>query len=401
MQTNKKRKLFYFRMPKYYDRWIHTSVLLLIFIGTLMVISTSVGETYKNNTIVIKTIAKQCLFVFASYMAMIYAANLFQLEKVMRWARHIGIVVLILLGGCFFFTPVNGARAWIRIAIPGLGEMTLQPSEFMKVYMIVLMACIVERVNRRNYDTWTIVKTPISFFVIAAILIYFQNDVGSLMVLALICAFCVLIPSHPNLKQLQKWIAILMIAGTVFLIFFSTIGLHLLEKVEHFPVHMLERFQMAANPWLDEYDAGMQLINSLYAFATGGWSGLGLGQSIQKLAYLPEAMTDYILAIVVEELGIGGFLVILGGYCILIFRLFRYALYTKKDSYKILYVGTAIYLFVHFLLNVGGVSGLIPLTGVPLLFISSGASSLMSICVALGICQATCSHEERERNQIK
>ncbi len=123
----------------------------------------------------------------------------------------------------------------------------------------------------------------------------------------------------------------------------------------------------------------------------------GFGQSVQKMQYLPAASTDYILAITVEEFGILGFLVILGGYGVLIYRLFKYALMSKREGYKILYIGTAMYLFIHFVFNVGGVTGLIPLTGIPLLFISSGASSLVSICSAIGIAQAAIARENRER----
>ena len=109
------------------------------------------------------------------------------------------------------------------------------------------------------------------------------------------------------------------------------------------------------------------------------------------MMYLPEATTDYILPIIVEELGIFGFLFIVLLYGVILYRLFYYAFKAKSEGYKVILIGTAMYLSVHFLLNVGGVSGLIPLTGVPLLFISSGSSSLLSVCIAIGISQAVIS----------
>ena len=177
-------------------------------------------------------------------------------------------------------------------------------------------------------------------------------------------------------------------------------GMSFLEKIPFIGTHIVERFKMSANPWQDEYNKGLQLINSLYAFASGGWRGLGFGQSIQKMKYLSAASTDFILAITVEELGIFGFSVILIGYSCIIFRLFRYALMSKHEGYKIIYIGTSLYIFIHFVVNAGGVTGLIPLTGVPLLFISSGASSLVSICCAIGICQALASKENLERENV-
>ena len=392
-----------FNMPKKYDRLIHASVILLIVLGTLMVASTSVGETISNgtanNTIVVKTIIKQVLFVLFSYFAMVFMANTFTMERAMKIIRPLGFLIEMMLIACLFFSASGGAKSWIRFSIPGLGQITLQPSEFMKVFMIVVMACIIEKVKRRPLDCWSIVKIPLSFYAIGAIVIYLQNDSGSLIVISLICAICLLIPSHPHLRKLQKTVAWLLLIGSLGVVFLaSDMGIALLEKLS-LDNHIIIRFKMAANPWEDEYNYGLQLINSLFAIASGGWRGLGFGQSIQKMKYLPAATTDYILAITIEELGIGGFLLILGGYGLVIIRLFKYALMSKKEGYKILYIGTAMYLFIHFVFNVGGVTGLIPLTGIPLLFISSGASSLFSICSAIGICQAALARENREREE--
>ncbi len=385
-------------MPKKYDRWIHASVIVLIILGSLMIVSTSVGETSNNNAVVIKTLIKQSAFVLVAYAAMVLFANSFSFEKAMKKIRLVGAGIVILLIACFFFDPVGGARSWIRFSLPGIGQFTIQPSEFMKVFMIVLMAVFVEKVKKSHLDWWSIVKIPFSFYMIGAFLILLQNDTGSFIVLSLICVICLLIPTHPSLAKLQKVMGILLVCGSCFMVFIaSDLGLHLLEKMDFIDNYIIKRFTMASNPWLDETDKGYQLINSLYAFASGGWTGVGFGQSIQKMGYLPEASTDYILATTVEELGISGFLVILGGYGIIIFRLFQYAFLTRKEGYKILYIGTAMFLFIHFVFNVGGVTGLIPLTGVPLLFISSGASSLVSVCSAIGICQAVLAKENRER----
>lgn len=392
---------FTLRMPKGYDLGIHIAVIALCIFGTLMVTSTSVGETYASNTVVIKTIVKQLVFVVLSYVSMCVVANNFELRKIRKLMNLIGFVILVLLLACFFFDPLNGAQSWIRFSLPGIGIVTLQPSEFMKVFMIVEMANLVEifKDRRENISTWDIIKVPVAFYAMAAILILLQNDTGSLVVLTMICFIGIMIPTHPQLAKLQRNLMILFIVGVAVVLFFmSNTGIHFLESLSFVPTHIVQRFQTAANPWSDPDNSGYQLINSLYAFATGGWMGLGFGKSIQKMMYLPEAQTDYILAITVEEWGIFGFIYILAFYATLTYRLFYFSFKcARKDSYRIILIGTAFYLFIHFVLNVGGVTGLVPLTGVPLLFISSGSSSLLSICVMVGIAQACIAKIKQEK----
>lgn len=391
-------KSFKINMPSKYDRGIHASVIILMLLGTLMILSCSVGETITNTLAVLKTIIKQVLFVCVAYFTMVNVANYFSLEKILKVINYIGAFLLVLLGACLLFDGAGGAKSWIYIPLPFI-EVSIQPSEFMKVYMLVCMACYVEKAKRNMKLTcWNIISFPFSIFFISLLIILWQNDAGSLLVLTLICAICLMIPSHPNLQKFQNFVFGAMMFG-MFLVFIlmSDWGMEILDKIPFIGSHIVTRFEMSANPWQDEYGKGLQLINSLYAFASGGWKGLGLGQSIQKMQYLPAASTDYILAITVEELGIFGFGTILIGYSVIIFKLFKYAMMSKREGYKIIYMGTAAFIFVHFVLNVGGVTGLIPLTGIPLLFISAGASSLVSICMAIGICQGLISKENNLR----
>ncbi len=390
--------LLKFKMPKKCDQMIHISVVVLIMLGTLMIISTSVGETYGNDLIVVKTIAKQFLFITAAYICMVNVANYFSFAWVQKNIKAIGVFICVLMVICLAFDGAGGAKSWIYITLPGLGQMSIQPSEFFKVFMIVCMACFIEKARKRNWDWLTIIKGPLGFYGIGVFLLVLQHDLGTLIVLSLICAIGLIIPSHPNLQKIQTYMTILLVVGSLSVVFLaSDLGISVLEKLPFLEDYQIKRFTMAANPFTDEYNHGVQLINSLYAFASGGLNGLGIGQSIQKMQYLPEALTDYILAITVEELGIFGFIIVLACYGMIIYKLFMYAFASKRDGYKIIYIGTSLYLFIHFVFNVGGVTGLIPLTGIPLLFISSGASSLVSICGGIGICQSLISREKRER----
>lgn len=398
-----------FRMPKGYDKSIHFCAIALMIFGTIMITSTSVGSTIESDTIVVRTLLRQVVFMIASYIVMIVVANNIRKLASSTFLTVVGVSIIVMLIACLFFPETNGSYAWIRLSLPGVGSFTLQPSEFIKVFMIVIMAYTVDHSKKLERDPrvrfWDIVKIPFAYYAIAAFIILFlQNDSGSFLVLTIICAVCFLIPSNRKLQKMQHYAVIALAMGGVLVCFLTMTdtGLKILSSISFLPQHALKRFLIADNPWLDPTDAGYQLINALYAFATGGIGGLGLGKSIQKMLYLPEAQTDYILPIIVEELGITGFIIILALYALLIWRLFAHAFKVNKehgDFCRIIYVGTIVYLSVHFFLNVGGVSGLIPLTGVPLLFISSGSSSLLSVCVAIGICQGLIAQEKRLKLQ--
>ena len=137
------------------------------------------------------------------------------------------------------------------------------------------------------------------------------------------------------------------------------------------------RILSAVNPFTDLYNTGYQLVNGLVSFASGGWKGLGFGNSVRKYTDFPAANTDLI-----------GFGLIFIPYMIIIIQLFRYAMKMESERGRIILVGTAMYLMVHCLFNIGGVTGMIPLTGVPLLMISSGGSSTLSFMLSIGLAQA-------------
>ena len=154
--------------------------------------------------------------------------------------------------------------------------------------------------------------------------------------------------------------------------------------------------RLSIKPFLNPYGTGLQLINGLFGIANSNFIGRGIANSTRKMGFLTQADNDFIFSIVIEELGIFGLLFIVLGYIVIVQRLVHYALRTKSEGYKIILMGTAMYIIAHFVLNVGGVSGLIPATGVPLLFISSGGSSLMAIMAALGICQSIIARIRRQ-----
>ena len=374
------------------------AVLILILFGTLMIVSTNVGNTTKDPYIIPKVWQSSCFFIIVSYVLMTFFANNFTMKRAQKLFPVFGIGIIIALFSTQLFEGVLGSKAWIRIPIPGLGEMTIQPSEFAKVYMVVVMAVFVElTARRRKFKFWTIVRIPVYFFMVIVAAILLQKDLGTLFVLVLLCAICFLIPSHISLHKQQRWVRLGLIIGCISIVFIMS------EPVIDFlngigPLqHVAVRIENALNPFTDPHNNGYQLINGLYGFARSGFTGVGLGNSIQKYGYLTQSDNDFILSIIVEELGIFGLMVVVLGYVVILQRLFLLCLsHGRVRAIRSVLVGTAMYIFIHFALNVGGVSGLIPLTGVPLLFISSGGSSLMSIMTAIGISQSVISRIRRQ-----
>lgn len=395
---SKKRKKLKLKMPKQYDFILHLAIISIIVFGSIMIMSASVGGTDADNFITWKTTFKQFVFVVVSYFLMTLFANTFTMTRAKKYTKLFAVVLIGFLCATLLFPEVDGSRAWIQVPLPGF-SFTIQPSEFVKTLMIVLMAITVETTVGKNYDFWTIVKVPVTYFAIYEFIIMFlQPDFGSAVAIALICCILFFIPSHKSLRKTQRIFSIIILCGLCFTGFLlSDSGSVLIDKM---PIseHGKKRFTAALNPFEDSFNSGYQLINGLYAFSKGGLFGVGLGQSEQKMSYLQAATTDYILAIVVEELGLVGFVFFLFLYFVILQRLLYYALRSKSEGYKILLLGTASYILVHFLLNVGGVIGFIPLTGVPLLFMSSGGSSLMSIMISVGISQAAISQMRRQED---
>jgi cell division protein FtsW len=196
-----------------------------------------------------------------------------------------------------------------------------------------------------------------------------------------------------NFQRVLKILFWLSVAFAVYLL--SPMGEHMIEGFDFLKDYQKERFLSAFNPFADPYGNSYQLINGLISFSTGGWLGTGFGSSVRKYTNFPAANTDYILAIVVEELGYAGFCFLMLLYCTIIFQLFRHATRIKSEKARIIMIGTAMYLMVHMFFNIGGVTGLVPLTGIPLLMISAGGSSTMSFMMAVGISQAVISAYRR------
>ncbi len=380
-QKKKQRKHFSV-FPAFSDKLLVFAVLILVIYSSIMVASAAMGEGAGDTGVVTRTLQRQGLFAAIGLVGMSIASRSDWLFK-----RHIrvfyvlyGFVVFLLLV-CRLFPATYGAYGWIRI-----GSISVQPSEFAKIFMIAFAAQLFRfdrhEQNLKNAKIF-IASSLFLFFIILGL----QKDLGSGVVLLGMCFIMLLIVPYKELNKIRKIMLILIvfvIVGIV-IIFLPSVNSFL---EEHSSSYQIGRFLAANNPFKYQYDVGYHLIMGLVSFATGGWFGVGYGQSIHKYMNFPNPTTDFILPVIVEEMGVvGGFIPIMALYAIIFFKLVRYSIKANEMSGKIILVGTFAYFFIHFVLNIGGVSGLIPLTGVPLLFVSSGGSSLVASMTAIGLCE--------------
>lgn len=380
------------KKPRYYSSVLLWSTIILTLYGSLMIISAEMGNGAGSSALVSKAIFKQGAIVVISFLC-------FFVFKRLRFLAQPRISIEIVFGlmtaGLLitrFFGAVGGAYGWIN-----LGFFSIQPAEFAKVFAIFYAAWLfgVDRKEKNLHYFWVYAKRMLFFFVIIA---FYQHDFGSSFVLFVISYVLMLIPLYPELRKVQKIMINLFFVGVVGALFIlSPIGTKLLSRFSD--NYMVGRFLAAANPFAYEYNVGYHLIMGLVSFASGGWFGLGYGNSIHKYMNFPNPSSDFILPVIIEEMGIVfGLLpiVILYGFILgtLIYHSFK-APYLRS---KIIFIGTFCYITIHIILNAGGVSGLIPLTGVPLLLISSGGSSSMAVLIALGMCECEINYYRSQDN---
>ncbi len=363
------------------DKRVALAMLVLLLFGSLMIVSAEMGNAVGDADHLKDIGIRQFLFVCLGVLAYVLVKewSLHRLRAHFYWPVY--FLILAALIACRFCGQVNGAYAWI----PLIAGATVQPSEFAKVFMIIFACRLLGRDrgedNLKNFRNFAV--CAVVYFLVILVL---QHDLGSAVVFFVICYCVMLIPSFPQLRKWQNRMIILMVIGIGLALFaMSPPVTEFLKK--HADHYMVGRFLAAADPFLYQYDNGYHIIMSLVSFANGGWLGLGYGNSIHKYMNFPNPSNDFILPVIVEELGITGFLFLIALYVLLLYPILAGSLRTRRTDSKIVLLGTFTYFVAHFILNVGGVSGLIPLTGVPLLMISFGGSSLMAGMACLGMSQ--------------
>lgn len=392
-------------LPKYgSDPWITGVSFLLMMFGTVMVVSTNMGVTVGSTMTLVTVLIKQIVFMGLAWLVgMIIVSRLFNYRRARFWQIALLLFYTAALIATFVIgIDVNGSRAWIRIG----NFMTIQPSEFGKPLLIMCLALAAGSIHllpeeKRKFGY--VFRFPIIMICLSVVFVGgLQKDFGSLAITMLIGFVGILIPSYTSLDKWQRGFTIFV--ATLFILF--VVGCYLTDAfVDLFGNvgllrHIAVRIENMKNPYLDIHGDGYQPSNALYAIADGGLKGSGIGTSVRKYGFLTQAESDYILAIIIEELGLFGLSIVVVGYGIIFWRLIHWALRASKQEDKVLLCGVATYFIAHFIVNVGGVSTLIPMTGVPLLLISAGGSALIAVNIALGMAQARISAIRIATNDI-
>ncbi|GGE34260.1 cell division protein FtsW [Streptococcus himalayensis] len=298
------------------------------------------------------------------------------------------VEIILLLLARFVGETVNGAKGWIKI----VGGFTLQPAEYLKLILIWYLALKFssQQENIGIYDYQYLTKNQwiprsindwrtITLFLIALVAI--MPDLGNATILFLTTLIMISVSGIG-----YRWFSTIL--GSLFSVSFVTLGAIWLigvDRVAKIPVfgYVAKRFSAFFNPFQDLTGAGHQLANSYYAMSNGGWFGLGLGNSIEKRGYLPEAHTDFVFAIVIEEFGFIGASLILALLFFLILRIILVGIRARNPFNAMMAIGVGGMILTQTFINIGGISGLIPSTGVTFPFLSQGGNSLLILSVAI------------------
>ena len=344
------------------------SAVALLVVGVVMISSASMDMAEATLGNGYHYVIRQLLYAAMGCVAALIAVNL----PVSWWERSgwlmlgIGLAVLVLV-----LTPlgrtVNGSTRWIPMLV-----FNVQVSEVAKLCLIAYLAGYVVRRREELLNTWPGFLKPLVVLGVASVLLVIQPDFGATVVLVTAAAGMIFL-SGVRLTRFAPLIAILAVLGTVLVVT---------------QPYRLKRVVSYLDPWKDQFDSGYQLTQSLIAFGRGEWFGVGLGNSVQKLFFLPEAHTDFIFSIIAEEFGLVGALIVLGLFTALVVSGFVIARRAEKSGMPFgacFSYGLTLLIGLQAGINMAVATGLLPTKGLTLPLVSYGGSSLMVTCVAIGV----------------
>lgn len=375
------------------DWMVALTLLVLLVLSCMMVYSASmIGNKYGTFTSGIPVsetyfLQRQAMWAIIAYLAFLLfsVAIPFEVFKEKELLKYGFIVMFILLLIPQLMPAINGAKSWIRI-----GSFSFQPSTLAQLFIIIYMAFILEtrKVKLRQICTSSELLKIFGIPLALVTLIAAQNDTGMMLITLSVIGIMTLC-SNMHSQNVKKIISLALIAGAAVLMLFMMKSA-LFNSGSSYRTNRLKVF---LNPFSEDLAAAAdQVINSYVAFGNGGLFGRGLGNSIQKLGYLPEAHTDFILAIIAEELGFVGVVFVVMLLLVLIGKVI-FSGTKSRNTFSAMYsLGFASLLVVQGVVNIGGVTASIPMTGVPLPFISNGGSSILILSIGLGIATNILAH---------
>ncbi|MFC6261136.1 FtsW/RodA/SpoVE family cell cycle protein [Levilactobacillus fujinensis] len=365
---------------KYLDYWLLVPYLVLSLFGIVMVYSASADIGSQNGGSPGSYLVKQAIYVLLGIVIVtfMFKLNLNKLrdKTILKYAGYLALAALLLL--LVRGQTINGAAGWFR-----LGPIGIQPAEFVKFYLIVWLANVIDQRQDAIIEDgwWSTMLRPVIICFGIVFLIFLQPDLGGATINAAII-FVMILASGFN------WHRAVAFFGGAFLLVVAVI-FPLVVKVSEMSfaknVYQLQRIVAFINPFKHSQTVGQQLVNSYYALSNGGIFGVGWGNSIQKTGYLPEPNTDFIMAILAEELGLITALAVITLLFLIIVRTVLIGIRSNSAYQALVCYGAATYLTVQTLFNLGGVLGMLPITGVTFPFISYGGSSTWTLALVMGV----------------
>ncbi len=355
------------------DKPLFILTLILFVLGLVMIFSASNVTSYMNGGSPYAYFFRQGLFLIVSSIFCIimlkFNTKFYGMMSNILLIVFVAVLILLLIYG----KATNYAVSWIPI-----GPFTLQPSEFIKIIMIIFMARFYE-VHEKRLDNFFIAIIPLIIGLVITFLIMLQPDLGTAIIfvaLTGIVFFSSPVSKVIKFKVIALFFGMCLVVGAVLIMTGGSI----------LQARQLERFNFT-RPCDRLLDTGNQVCNGYIAINNGGLTGIGLGNSTQKYLYLPYPYTDFIFAVIVEELGLVVGIAIILAYLYLLYRILKIGRESYTNRGALLCYGVAVYIFLHVIVNLMGLFGLMPMTGVPLPFMSYGGSFTLCLMVSLAIVQ--------------
>jgi len=368
------------------DWGILLAVLALV-VGGFIMVTSAYGNVYVRYgpRVFAFSIVRIVGFIIIGFLIMQFLARNFNQYRQKNLVNLISFIVCVMMGATLFFEEQNGAQAWVRF-----GPFSLQPVEFLKVIVIVQFARYFSNPKLSVMSMLDVVLKPlIAFIAMGVFIVGAQNDLGNFLIITMI--YFVLFLMIPDYRF--KWFKISFSAvGIISVLALYIFGHSIADWVYSLEPGATGRLQLLRiavlfDPLRDVFVSGFQVTNALVALSSAGLFGSGLNTSMAK-TILPEPYNDAIIAVITEETGLIGVIVLFFLYGVIINRLISYSLKIKNNQDRIVLMGIATFFMAQFFVNIGGMVGLIPMTGVTLLFVSSGGSSILTAFVTMGIAQS-------------
>src|SRR3989454_8805861 len=347
------------------DRWLFSATVGLALFGVVMVYSASAVIAQQEGHSQFHYVTKQALWAMIGFAAMFVTMRFDYQRLNRRWIVYGSLLLTVaLLGAVFAFSPVNGARRWIKF-----NGFSVQPSEIAKLSLALFLAYFLGRRAGEEHLFWKTFLPCMIVLGILAGLVVKEPDLGTALMLAIICfVICFAAGVRPR-----------------HMVYASVPALLFVGKMLIFTPFRWRRLASFVDPWAAQQGAGYQVVQSLIAVGSGGPHGLGFAQGRQKLLFLPFAHSDFIFAVISEELGLVGAVTVVLVFAVFLWRGTRAALRAPDRFGTLLGLGIVVGIIAQALLNISVVLALVPTKGIPLPFISYGGSSLWPTLAAVGI----------------